>query len=58
VSEWGQTWNSAILAFTNNPGYEEEAYFNRLLRYIHLNPVRANIVEAPEKYQWSSHNAF
>ena len=25
-------------------------------RYIHLNPVRANIVKKPEDYRWSSYN--
>lgn len=25
-------------------------------RYIHLNPVRAKIVDSPEKYMWSSYN--
>ena len=25
-------------------------------RYIHLNPVRAKIVDSPEKYIWSSYN--
>ena len=25
-------------------------------RYIHLNPVRANMVEKPEDYQWSSYS--
>jgi putative transposase len=37
---------------------DESAYFMRLLRYIHMNPVRANIVKDPEKYMWSSHNAY
>lgn len=27
-------------------------------RYIHLNPVRAKIVDSPEKYVWSSYNKF
>lgn len=27
-------------------------------RYIHLNPVRANIVEKPEDYMWSSYNMY
>ena len=25
-------------------------------RYIHLNPVRAKMVDSPEKYMWSSYN--
>lgn len=37
---------------------DECAYFKRLLRYIHLNPIRANIVKTPERYRWSSHNAY
>lgn len=37
---------------------EDGKYFKRLLRYIHLNPVRANIVTVPENYRWSSHNAY
>lgn len=37
---------------------DESKYFKRLLRYIHLNPVRANIVQIPENYFWSSHNAY
>lgn len=27
-------------------------------RYIHLNPVRANIFELPEQYQWSSFRTY
>lgn len=30
----------------------------RLVRYIHLNPVRAGIVSRPENYKWSGHNAY
>lgn len=37
---------------------EEEVYFKRLLRYIHMNPVRAKIVAIPEQYIWSSHNVY
>lgn len=29
-----------------------------LSRYIHLNPVRAKIVDSPEKYNWSSFNDY
>lgn len=35
-----------------------DAYFLELLRYIHLNPVRAGIVSSPEDYRWSSHGAY
>ncbi len=33
-------------------------YIKRLIRYVHLNPVRAGIVEKPEDYYWSSHKAY
>lgn len=33
-------------------------YLTRLIRYIHLNPVRAKIVKNPEEYQWSSQQAY
>lgn len=34
---------------------EADSYLLELTRYIHLNPVRAKIVDAPEKYKWSSY---
>lgn len=27
-------------------------------RYVHLNPVRAHMVERPEQYKWSSYSMF
>lgn len=33
---------------------EDGDYLKRLVRYIHLNPVRAKLVAAPQKYRWSS----
>ena len=33
-------------------------YLLRLLRYVHLNPVRAGIVRHPEEFAWSSHLAY
>jgi len=35
-----------------------ERYFVALLRYIHLNPVRAGLVADPATYPWSSHRAY
>jgi REP element-mobilizing transposase RayT len=35
-----------------------DSYFLELLRYIHLNPVRAGIVAAPDQYLWSSHRVY
>lgn len=36
---------------------EQETYFLVVHRYGVLNPVRANIVERPEDYEWSSYRA-
>jgi hypothetical protein len=35
-----------------------DAYFLVLLKYIHMNPVKAHLVEVASKYPWSSHRAF
>jgi REP element-mobilizing transposase RayT len=37
---------------------DSDEYLHELIRYIHLNPVRAGIAEAPEDYKWSSHRAY
>jgi len=34
---------------------EKDAYCQELSRYIHLNPVRARVVENPLEYPWSSY---
>ncbi|HSP35567.1 MAG TPA: transposase [Thermoanaerobaculia bacterium] len=36
---------------------EQETHALEVLRYVVLNPVRANIVSRPEDYVWSSHRA-
>ncbi|MCD5324286.1 MULTISPECIES: REP-associated tyrosine transposase [Pontibacillus] len=33
-------------------------YFLFCSRYIHMNPVEANLVRSPEDYRWSSYNAY
>lgn len=33
-------------------------YLWRLIRYIHLNPIEAGIIQVPECYKWSSYRAF
>ncbi len=33
-------------------------YFQTLIRYIHLNPVKAGIVDTPHEYPWSSYRAY
>lgn len=37
---------------------DADAYLLELLRYIHLNPVRAHMAASPDNYQWSSHHAY
>ncbi len=37
---------------------EDESHSLELTRYVHLNPVRAKIVDAPEQYAWSSYGAY
>jgi putative transposase len=37
---------------------EADSYFKALSRYIHLNPVKANIVKRPEDYKWSSYQGY
>ncbi len=36
---------------------DSERYLLTCYRYIELNPVRANMVEKPDEYRWSSHGA-
>lgn len=33
-------------------------YFREVSRYIHLNPVRAGLVEQPQHYHWSSYRGY
>lgn len=37
---------------------DKETYLLALIRYIHLNPVRAGFVSNPANYRWSSHSGF
>jgi putative transposase len=37
---------------------QEGEYLKELVRYIHMNPVRAKMVEHPGDYKWSSHNVY
>lgn len=34
---------------------EDEGYLSEVVRYIHLNPVKGGLVEAPDRYRWSSY---
>ena len=37
---------------------EKETYFLNVIRYVALNPVRAQMVARPEHYAWGSHRAI
>jgi REP element-mobilizing transposase RayT len=37
---------------------EDETYYWTVSRYIHLNPVRAGLVERPERWEWSSYPGY
>jgi REP element-mobilizing transposase RayT len=37
---------------------QKDKYFLALIRYIHLNPVKAGIVSDPANYKWSSYNNY
>jgi putative transposase len=37
---------------------DKESYLLELIRYLHLNPVRSEIVGDPGEYAWSSHGAY
>ncbi len=37
---------------------DADSYAGELSRYIHLNPVRAGLIDVPEKYKWSSYRFY
>jgi REP element-mobilizing transposase RayT len=37
---------------------DKDSYLLEVSRYVHLNPVRAKIVEKPEQYKWSSYSGY
>jgi REP-associated tyrosine transposase len=37
---------------------DRDAYLVELVRYIHLNPVRAGLAKDPAGYRWSGHRAY
>jgi putative transposase len=37
---------------------DKDAYLLELVRYIHLNPVRAKVVKEPEDYRWTGHLSY
>ena len=54
-----------LLGLTGQPFWQEESFdrlvrndaeFERIARYIEMNPVSAGLVQAPELFPWSSAN--
>jgi putative transposase len=37
---------------------QKQSYLLELVRYVHLNPVRAHLVESPQQWRWSSLNDY
>jgi hypothetical protein len=37
---------------------DQDSYLLEVSRYIHLNPVKANIIEKPENYSYSSYRSY
>jgi REP element-mobilizing transposase RayT len=37
---------------------DAESYLLELVRYVHLNPVRAGLAAAPEAWRWSGHRGY
>lgn len=37
---------------------DADTYLLELIRYIHLNPMRAGLVTDPARFRWSSHHAY
>jgi putative transposase len=48
----GTLWNSRYRGLL----IEDERYWFTCLRYVEYNPVKAGIVDAPERYKWSSYH--
>ena len=37
---------------------DQDSYLLEVTRYVHLNPVRAQLVDQPERYPWSSYRSY
>lgn len=37
---------------------DRDEYLLSLIKYIHLNPVRAKVAKTPDEYRWSSHHNY
>jgi len=57
---WNRRWRRVGHVFQGRFGaqiVQRESYFLTVCRYIVLNPVRAGLVDLPEKWPWSSYRA-
>jgi putative transposase len=52
--KWGHLFQGRYKAIL----CEKDSYFLELSAYIHLNPVRAGLVERPQQYPWSSYRFY
>ena len=50
--------NALFRAKFYNENIEDEKYLLNAIRYVHNNPVKANIVSHPSQYRWSSYNEY
>lgn len=41
-----------------SPPILSDGYLMAVARYIHMNPVKAGIIQDPSQWRWSSHNAY
>jgi len=56
---WHHDRDGALLAGRFHSSLiEADTYLTRVARYIHLNPVSAGLVVAPEAYRWSSYPGY
>ena len=61
AKEYNRAWNRVGYVFRdrfNSQYIDNKEYLLKCLRYIHMNPVKANIVVRPEEYKYSTYNDF
>ena len=51
------TWTIRFLV-VNFSKWQQENYLLELSRYVHLNPLRAKIINKPQDYKWSSYGGY
>lgn len=56
-NKYGRIGTAFQERFRSEP-VDNDIYFLTALRYIHRNPVKAGFVQTPDKYRWSSYQAY